>query len=123
MVKSVSKIILEDIRSVVYDVNSYPAPDCFLENVNNCIPETLKILLDEIILTKKSSTRNYEPKITSIAHTIITATRPRTIVSSIQVGLGTMLNKKYGSKDLIKILNSLGLCCSYKETQLFESSV
>ncbi|CAH2218497.1 jg2186 [Pararge aegeria aegeria] len=123
VVQTAAKIILEDMRSKFYDTNQYPAPDCFLEKADSDIPETLKVLLDEIILKNKTSDSNYQTKVTSIAHCIIAATRPRSFISCIQVALGSMLNKKYGSKDLIRILNSLGFCCSYDETQLFESSL
>lgn len=77
VVKTAAKIILEDIRSKVYNINQYPAPDCFLENMDSDIPESLKVLLNEIILKNKFSDSNYETKITSVAHCIIAATRPR----------------------------------------------
>lgn len=33
-----------------------------------------------------------------------------------------MLHRKFGSKKIINICNSLGFCASYKEAQLYEAS-
>lgn len=123
IVQIAAEILLEDIREPFYNTTSYPAPDLFLENISSDIPETLQILLDKIILTNKSTPDNYKNKITSIAHAIIAATRPRTFLSALQVGLAAMINKKYGSKELLKILSSLGFCATYEESLLFEASV
>jgi len=45
IVKAASEIILEDIRSCVYDLNTYPPIDSFLENVEDEIRDTLNYFL------------------------------------------------------------------------------
>lgn len=50
-----SKIILEDIREMVYDTQSYPPPDTFLDEIHSHIPETLKLMLNTIIRDRKSN--------------------------------------------------------------------
>ncbi|KAF0749504.1 Uncharacterized protein FWK35_00020019 [Aphis craccivora] len=57
-----------------------------------------------------------------IAHSIITATRPRSFLSPIQIGLGTLMYKKYGSKELLDVIFTLGFCSSYNSIRLFEMS-
>lgn len=123
IVREASKIILDDIRNQQYDVESYPSPDAFLDNVKSDIPETLQIMLDTIISHRKSNASKYCVKQFAIAHAIITSTRPKSFISSLLLGLAVTLNKKYASKELIEILNSLGFCSSYKDLQLFEGSV
>lgn len=118
-----SKIILDDIQSTAYEIDSYPSPDEFLNNINSDIPETLQIMLDTIIGNRKRDTSKYSVKQTAIAHAIISSTRPRSFISTLLLGLTVMLNKKFGSKELINILDSLGFCASYRDLQLFNASL
>ncbi|CAG9762758.1 unnamed protein product [Ceutorhynchus assimilis] len=61
-------------------------------------------------------------KITSIAHAIIAATRPKSYRSALQVGLGALIHRKYGSRDLLEIVSATGFCCTYNEVQHYEIS-
>ncbi|KAI4478910.1 hypothetical protein M0802_014479 [Mischocyttarus mexicanus] len=122
-VKNGSKIILQDIKNTFYDTKNYSAPNCFLKNAKEDIPNTLFQFLSDIIMHDKSEPENYEPVIIAIAHAIIAAVRPKSFVSSVQVGLATMLNKQYKSKELIQVLHSLGFCSSYEELQFLETSI
>lgn len=125
IIKSAAKIIKNDIRSMECDTTSYPPPESFLENVATIIPESLKVFLDDVITADKNGVGegNYFPKIVAIAHTIISCVRPRSFLSCLKIGLGAVLNRKFGSKTLLNILSSLGFSCSYKEALLFEASV
>lgn len=49
IVTAAANIILQDIRSKVYDFDEYPAPNFFLNDVSSMIPFTLKQLLEIII--------------------------------------------------------------------------
>lgn len=62
-------------------------------------------------------------KRTVINHAIISAIRPRSFLSSIQLGLGLTLHRLFGSKHLINMLNSMGVCASYSETSLYLNSL
>lgn len=44
VVLETTKIILDDIRNKVYDIESYPPPDEFLEYVNSGITETMQLI-------------------------------------------------------------------------------
>lgn len=123
IVEAAGKIILQDIRGQFYDNESYPPPDNFFFNVENEIPDSLKTLMDVIILTDKKKPDEWYPKIISIAHAIINAARPRSFLSAIQIGLASFLLQKYASKDLIRLLHSLGLCSTYDEATRFQASV
>lgn len=123
IVLEASKVILEDIREMVYDTLSYPPPDTFLDEINSDIPENLKLILNIIIRDRKSNVTKSCVKETAIAHAIIASTRPKSNISTLLLGLRVMLSKKYASKELLQILSSLGFCSSSEETQLFEASV
>lgn len=124
IVTAAAKIIREDIRSTAYETTEYPPVQEFFKNASNDIPESLKTFLDIIILKNKKPENHekYTPKILSIAHAIISAVRPRSFLSCIQTGLSCFLLKRFGSKDLLNLLSSLGLCASYNEANVFESS-
>lgn len=123
IIETSGKIIAEDTRSKIYETEEYPSPDDFLKEVNSLIPETLKCLIDTIVLKKKiGDTTQWKRKSTAICHSIISACRPKSFLSPLQVGLAVHLNQKYGSKHLLNILSSLGVCASYMESTLFQVS-
>lgn len=56
----------------------HPSPEKFLDDIEEDIPESLRIFLDDIIVKpKRKSKDTYKTKCLSIAHAIIAATRPR----------------------------------------------
>ena len=61
-------------------------------------------------------------KCRTIEHAIVCATRQRSLISPIQVGLGVHLHRKYASKTLLDILCNLGICTSYSEAVRYKSS-
>lgn len=109
---------------MVYDLRTYPIQEIFLDNVENDVPNALQMLLNSIIKKKKKCTNEEKFKTTtlSIAHSIIAATRPRPFLSPIQIGFGTLIYKKYGSKELLDVISTLGFCSSYNSIRLFEMS-
>lgn len=121
IVQSAAKIICEDVRSQVYERNEYPPPDRFLEEIEAVIPETLSFFLETLIVHRKKKD-NWKTKCTAIAHSVISILRPRSFLSSVQVGLGAFIYKKTGSRKVLEVLNSMGFCCTYKESVRFEIS-
>lgn len=123
IVDQAAAIILEDIQIALYDTTYYPSPDNFLDSAEKDVPDTLKRFLNKIILTNKSnSTDVYQKQCTAIGHWIIAATRPRTFASCLQIGLSAYLHSRFGSKNLIQVLSTLGCCASYSETEILELS-
>lgn len=103
----------------------YPLADNFFEKLETDIPELSSFFLKEIILRnkEKKSIPKYTLKVNAIAHSIISATRPRSSLSCLQVGVGVFLLHKYGSKKLLENLSSLVFCASYEEIRKFENSI
>lgn len=123
IVETAAAIIVEDIRSQVHDTTQYPPPDCFLEENENLIPDTLRAFTETVVLSKKhGDIDKWKKKSVALAHTIISAVRPKSFLSPMQVGLAAFLYKKYGSRKLIDVLSSLGFCSSYTEAVRLEVS-
>lgn len=123
IVKTAAAIISEDIQTKVYDTDYYPSPDKFLDAAEDDVTDTLQLFLEDIILKNKKNSRDmYSKQCTAFSHCIIAATRPRTFTSSLLIGLSAFLHSKYGSKNLIQVLSSLGFCASYTETETFQLS-
>ena len=123
IVIAAAKIIAEDIRSQVYETDLHPSPGNFLTDMDSLIPKTLSCLVKTIVLkNKKGNKSKWNKKCTAISHAILTAARPHSFISPLQIGLSVHLSQKYGSKHLLNILSSLGLCASYAETSLFQLS-
>ncbi|XP_071642214.1 uncharacterized protein [Temnothorax longispinosus] len=123
IVRAAAAIVRDDIRKQFYDTRSYPSPHQFLDNAVDDVPESLQLFLSEVMLKgKRGNEESLERKKDSIAHAIISVTRPRSFLSSIQIGVGVFLHRKFGSKLLIDTLSNLGLCASYNNVTLFEAS-
>lgn len=88
------------------------------------VPETL-VLFTSTVTQKK--TGNAGPDISRkrhvINHALISAVRPRSLLSSIQTTLSFYLNRMYGSKHLIEVLSALGVCSSYYESDRYVKSL
>lgn len=123
IVRKAAAIISEDIKSQIYNVDYYPRADKFLDSGEEDVPQTLQIFLDEVILKKKRKSKDkYKKKCLGIAHSIIAATRPKSFLSCIQIGLAATLFHKTGSRNIIDILSSFGFCASYLEASTFQLS-
>jgi len=123
IVEAAAIIIREDIRSQINDTSSFPAPNEFLTNVDSVIPKTLSLFLNSVILSNKKGDRTHvSKKCTSIAHAIMSVTRPRSFRSTIQMSVGIYSHRKFESRYLINILSRLGLCSTYHDIIKFETS-
>lgn len=127
IVEMAAEIVLEDIRSKVYDMNYYETLDLDEVNLFKDVPKTLQVFLNAVCKSNKekstNNVRRMDKKVATMSHCIITSVRPRSFLSPILLGLSSMIHKKYASKGLIDSLSNLGLCSSYKETLRFEASI
>ncbi|XP_044597979.1 uncharacterized protein LOC123274438, partial [Cotesia glomerata] len=57
-----------------------------------------------------------------VAHSIISAIRPKSFISSLLLSTGLYINRKSGSKLIVNLLAKLGVCASYHNTALHELS-
>lgn len=94
-----------------------------MRDVDTVVPESLRVFFGNVILkNKRGPLAKWEKKCTALSHAVISAVRPRSFLSPLQIGVGAFLYKKFGSKNLINILSALGFSSSYSETALFETS-
>jgi len=123
IVETAAAIIREDICSTIVNTDFYPPPSEMFSNVNETIPESLQLMIEEIILkNKKGKKDNLKLKCSAISHAIMSAMRPRSFSSQLLIGLSVFLHRRYGSKRLIDVLANFGFCVPYKETVLYEVS-
>ena len=66
--------------------------------------------------------KDVDLKVASIAQAIIQATRPRSLLAPLQLGLGVQMHHHFSSRFLIDTLHSMGFCSSYSAIQNFERS-
>lgn len=91
--KAAAAIIREDIQSVVIDNDNYPPPSQMFENINSDIPEALTYFLEQVILKNRRFKVDHLKLIcTTISHCIMTAVRPRSFKSRLQLGLSVFFS-------------------------------
>lgn len=123
IVCTAAEIIREDIRSQFYDTDMYPSLENLMEQSEALVPESLKLLIEGIIMKNKTNNKiELKRKCIAIEHSIISATRPRSFLSMVHVGLAVHLHRLYGSKNLIQALSCMGFCASYNEANLYVTS-
>lgn len=137
VVETAAKLIRNDIKSIQTSNSVYPTSEEMLSEdaCINFLPETLKVLLEKLIIGKPSSPflphitsitfftgSTARKKIASIGQAIMQAVRPRVLLVPLQIGLGVQLHHHYASRFLIDSLHHHGFCCSYQQVQEFERS-
>ena len=124
IIKKAAEIIKSDIADKIYNNQSYPNSIVFLDNVVEQVSNTLSFLLENIVAKgKKPLTVTTTKKCTTIAHMIISEVKPRSFISPIKLGVAAFIFKKIGSKTLIDVLSSLGICSSYSDVKVLETSL
>ena len=87
------------------------------ETAMEFIPNSMRTFLSCLLVGNEK-----EKKIAAIGQAIIQATRPRTILAPLQLGLALQVHHLHPSKNLINILSSFGYCVPYNEVILFEKN-
>ena len=102
ILEAAAAIIREDIQSSVFDNSNYPPPGRMFEDLNNEIPESLTYFTERVILKNKRTNLDHLKLIcTNICHSIMSAVRPRSFKSKLQLGLAVFFHRRFGSKSLI----------------------
>ena len=112
-----ANIIRDDIRMQVYNLNEYSIMEETYDGLS-VVPESLEKFLHAALKPKVGNCSNPDivnRRCTAIAHSIISACRPRSFVSPILLAISVYIHRKYASRDLIDMLSSLGFVDDYKE--------
>ena len=119
IIQCAAKLIKSEISSLEVDKEYYLSAECIASDEDNLsfVPKGLRTLLQSLLSDTKSNL-----KVSSIGQSIMQATRPRSFLPPLQLGLAVQLHHSYGSRSLIELLNILGFCSSYSEVQKFENS-
>ena len=115
--KTAAKLFKSDIQAVSQMKHSYACSHelSSVEEAVSFLPESLQVMLITLFSVKQEPVKS-----ASLGQVIMQATRPRSILAPLQVGLGIQLHHHFASKFLIDSLNKHGFCCSYSEVIKFE---
>ena len=80
-----AKVICRDIRTRVYECDSYPTVEQIASRNEELIPETLTTFINILIRTRKlvDEDKTNKRKGVTIAHAIIASTLPRSFISPL----------------------------------------
>ena len=109
IVNTAAKLLRKSIRNFDHSTNTYPSTDD-IRNTENHVPELLKHFVNEMIRSPV--------KQNSIAQTIFSATRPRSLMP-LQFALAVAADNRIASKWLNIVLSKLGFAASYDEVHIF----
>jgi superfamily II RNA helicase len=114
IIKTAANLIKLDIKSIESAKNEYPSVSDIesIEKNLEYLPESLKIFLSSMF-----SERECLVKLSSIGQAIVQATRPRSLIVPLQIGLAVQMHHTFGSRFLIDSLNSCGFSSSYSEVK------
>jgi hypothetical protein len=117
IIKTAANLIKSDIKSIESAKNEYPSVSDIesIEKNLEYLPESLKIFLSSMF-----SERECLVKLSSIGQAIVQATRPRSLIVPLQIGLAVQMHHTFGSRFLIDSLNSCGFSSSYSEVKKYE---
>ena len=105
-------------RHQAFETDVYTTSETAFSNMS-IVPETLKTFTYDVInKRKKGNVVAKTRKCTVINHAIIAATRLRSFLSIIQIGLSVYIHRHLASwHNMIDVLSSMGVCASYSEAR------
>ncbi len=118
IIQTAAKLIKNGIKSLTSAGNTYPSKS-EMSDKTKClqfIPDTLKSLLQDVMTCKDGL------KIASVGHAVVQASRPRSIMCPLQLGIALQLHHHYKSRFLLDTLYKHGMCSSYQEIKRYERS-
>ncbi|CAG9765884.1 unnamed protein product [Ceutorhynchus assimilis] len=121
VLKTAARLLRTDIKAKQYNVESFPPATQFLDDIDKDVPDSLRYFLSALIENAQSD--DYLVKRKIISHSIISAIRSRTFISTLQLTGGTYIYRKTGSRQIIDMLDQMGVSVSYHHLQQYETSV
>lgn len=122
IIEMAASIIRDDIRLSVFDLSEYPSLED-TENGLSMIPGSLNFFLHKLLDPKGKNTGVLSRRCTAIAHSLISACRPRSFISPVLLAIALYIHRRYASRELIDILSSISFADDYKEVQRFENGM
>ena len=111
-------ILRTDLKSIKGGLEWYPGTNSLdIQSALRFLPQSLRFFLNQLFPGK-----NTDCEIAGIGHALIQSTRPKAIISPLQIGLAVQLNYHFRSRFLIDTLYNLGFCSSYSEVLRFEEN-
>jgi hypothetical protein len=120
VVEAAASLIKSDIKSMnQLKKEFYPSALQLssTENILSYLPNSLRHFLDALFVGEDK-----DLKIGSIGQAMMQATRPRVLLTPLQLGLGVQMHHHFASRFLLDTLYQHGFCCSYTEVQRYERS-
>ena len=116
LIAAAAELLKNDIKSVSHTKDYYES--C---SELSSVEEAISFLPDSLVLMLKTMfpSKDGQVKVASLGQAVMQATRPRTILAPLQVGLGVQLHHDFASKFLIDSLCKHRFCCSYSEVTKF----
>lgn len=90
--------------------NNYPPSDDFMIRAEEMLPSTLSAFMEALVPMKRKVKDVVVRKSVAISHPIISTVRSR---SFIFPGIGYYIHRKFASKNLIKLLSSMGFSATH----------
>ena len=102
---TVAKILKNDIKSrPVPDYKQYPGDKTMQKDeALSYLPDLLQLLLKNLLAGKDSNI-----KVASVGQAIMQASRPRTVIAPLQLGLRMQFHHQFALRFLIDTRNQLG---------------
>ncbi|KAK3924287.1 LOW QUALITY PROTEIN: Putative membrane protein insertion efficiency factor [Frankliniella fusca] len=119
LVKATIDIVRGAARGAIFNTCQYPATEQIRDGGADEVPEIVKILVTGIV---GGTGKAVERKATYIEQLLVSAARPKSYISPFKHGLALLLHTRYGSRDLIRLLSSVGAVSDYADTVAFETS-
>lgn len=119
LIEAAAKLIKTEIKLLSTSMEYYPSSSEIASEQENkkFLPSVLQHFLDIIIGTKACDLKKI-----SIGQALVQASRPRSLISPILLGVGVQLHRDFGSRLLVDELHRLGFSVSYDEVKKYLQS-
>ena len=107
IIKTAARLLKNEIKNFEHDNTQYPTTTDILNTSNQCVPEHLKLFVNELIKAPL--------KQISISQVIFSAARPRSSLMPLLFALAVSSDNQLSSKWLVVLLSKLGFSISYDE--------
>jgi len=117
VVSAAAKLIKAKIRTADHSTEYYPLnlDLCDRSDAKEWVPPLLCVFLENLICD--------EVKQIAIGHSIVQASRPRSVISPVLFGIGVSLDHVLASKWLLTFLSRLGFSITHEEVNRYKQSV